>query len=150
MIATTINMHLDTLYVIAGVASKLKTTKRDIVVRLLMRIMQDIVMYPVRFSAVRYQADDRKRRWHCFSIKFRPDENEFFTDLRKLCKCSVSCLVAIAAEKYLDEILAASGKKVHNKVRFSNYVIRRIFAGGLICWQLYWGYPHQKMTPMIE
>jgi hypothetical protein len=89
---------------------------------------------------VRYQERDPLRQWHRFSISFRKDENEFFTDLRKLGKLSVSYLVAIAVEQYLDELLR-KGTKIHNYVRFNHYAIGQRNDGGIICWELYWGEP---------
>jgi hypothetical protein len=149
MAATTINMHLDTLTSISRAAIKLKTSKRDIIVRLLMRIMREIDGFKAGFSSVRYQANDPEGRWHCFSINFKIDESEFFSDLRNFCKCSVSLLVAIAVEKYLGEMIEELKEGLHNYFRFSNYIIHREMIDGIVCWRLYWGSPMDHLRTLL-
>jgi hypothetical protein len=121
-------------------SSRLGKTRREIVVMLLMKIMRDIEGFQGGFALVRYQERDPLKRWHCFSISFRKDENEFFTDLRKLGKFSVSYLVAIAVERYLDELFE-DGDNGHNYALFTHYAVGQRTEGGIVCWELYWGDP---------
>jgi hypothetical protein len=102
--------------------------------------MRDIERLQGGFTLVRYQTRDNLKRWHCFSISLREDENEFFTDLRKLSKLSVSYLVAIAVERYLDELLK-EGESRHNYTIFTHYAVGQRTEAGIICWELYWGDP---------
>jgi hypothetical protein len=150
MIATSINMHVDTLGLISRGAAKLDISKRALIVRLLMRIMRDVGRFQRGFSTVKYQPDDNDGRWHCFSIRFKPDENEFFTDLRNFCKCSVSLLVAIAAEKYLAEILGENENEVYNNALFRNYNVRKEVTDGIIYWIISWGRGKNSKTRQRE
>jgi len=143
-------MHLDTLVALSVAATRLKMSRRDVIVRLLMRIMRDIDSFPGGFKTVTYQPDDAKERWHCFSIKFKHDENEYFTDLRNVCKCSVSLLVGIAVKKYLDELLNDIEKAIYNYKPFSCYMLQREDSCGIICWRIYWGIPTKERIMQIE
>jgi hypothetical protein len=121
-------------------SAKLGKSRRDVVVMLLMKVMKDVERLKGGFTLVRYQERDPLKQWHCFSISFRREENEFFTDLRKLGKFSVSYLVAIAAELYMDDLLNERGG-MHNYAAFAHYAVGQRAEGGIICWELYWGDP---------
>jgi len=56
------------------------------------------------WSHIRYQKRGKNEVWRQLYLTLRPDEYEFFLDLRKVFKFSVSCLVTYAVEKYLEEI----------------------------------------------
>ncbi|OHD63030.1 MAG: hypothetical protein A2176_09420 [Spirochaetes bacterium RBG_13_51_14] len=79
----------------------------------------------------------------------KPDEYEFFLDLRKVFKQSVSRLVAYAIDKYLDEITQKIRKGSDN-YRFKNYAISRIIIEGVICWVLYWGVPRKLIAELYD
>jgi hypothetical protein len=153
MLRTTVNMQNSIFFKLGLAASRLGKTRRDIVVTLLMRLMSDIERFQGGFTLVRYQERDPLRQWHCFSISFRKDENEFFTDLRKLGKFSVSYMVAIAVERYLDELMR-EGDERHNYAGFTHYAVGLRLEGGIICWELYWGdppnTPHASITTQIQ
>ncbi len=147
MASTSINMHRNVFQIITDTAERLGKSRRDIVVYLLMRIMRDHDDLRGEFKMVRYQKKDKKENWHCFKIRFKQDEYEFFIDLRKVCKCSVSLLVARAVERYVEELInKKAGKKiVGNYVLFKHYTLRRVIVEGIICWQLYWGFPKKHL-----
>ncbi len=98
---------------------------------------------------VKYQPDDVKKNWHCFHIRFREDEYEFFTDLRNVCKYSVSYLLAKAVALYLDEIGDIDGEKsVDNYRLFRNYVLHHEVVEGIISLHSYWGYPEKHLKTL--
>jgi len=142
MITTTLNIHINNLLKISRTADRLNKTRKDIIVLLLMRMMKDHRLFSRSFSTVKYQRNDDSGNWHCFHIRFRPDENEFFVDLRKVCKVSVSCLLAMAVERYLNEIIQViKNEFVDNYPLFENYVLRQEDIDGIISWRIYWGLP---------
>ena len=145
MLSTTINMHRDILIKIKEAAIRLDKSQRDIIVLLLMRIMRDHCKIMNEFTAVKYQPNDIREKWHCFHIKFKHDEYEYFIDLRKVCKCSVSLCIAIAVERYIDELTQKIKIGVDNYTRFSNYVLRHKVIEGVYCWYLYWGFPEKYL-----
>lgn len=149
MIRTSINIHEHIHKKIVRAARTAGTSQHDIIMRLIMRMMQHVDDFQGDFTTAKYQGDDPDGRWHCFTIRLRPDENEYCVDLRKVCKRSVSLILALAVEKYLDALIDSSNS-VHNYVRFSNYVIRRYTIEGIICIQLCWGYPQKHLEKTLE
>lgn len=148
MARTTLNLHINTMTEINRRSAECAVSRRSIIVRLLMMLMRDAHSVDMRFTNVRYQPDDPSGNWHCFSILFREDEHEFFVDLRKIYKCSISLLVAIAVERYLDEVAPIEPIKRHNYARFYNYLIQLDSVDGVMLWRIYWGFPRTEyLTP---
>jgi len=139
-------MRHDILLVLNGTALRLCRPRREVIVMLLMRLMRDITRLQGAFTLVKYQKRNPEKVWHCVPVSFRRDENEFFSDLRKLTKFSVSFLVAMATEMYLEELL--QGDKRHNNTQFVHYAIGQRIENGIICWEMYWGNP--KDTPKVS
>ena len=149
MVITTLNIHVDVFSKITQSAALLEKSRKEVVVLLLMRIMKDHRLFVRGFSTVKYQRDDVKKNWHCFHIRLRGDEKEYFEDLRKLSKFSVSCLLAIAVKRYLEKILSDRGKKiVDNYTHFSNYVLHHEVVDGIISFHSYWGYPEEHLKTL--
>ena len=144
MASTTINIRREVLSKITNAAIQSNKSRREIIIYLLKLVARNNDSHLRGFGTVKYQSDDDPDNWHCFHIRFKPDEYEYFLDLRKVCKCSVSHLVAIAADKYLNDIMA----NVDNYALFSNYVLRREIIDGIICWHLYWGYPEKHLNSL--
>jgi hypothetical protein len=74
------------------------------------------------------------------SYILRKNENEFASDFRKLSRFSLSCLVAIAAKRYLEELLR-NQEVMYNYTEFPYYAISQRVVEGIICWELHWGNP---------
>jgi hypothetical protein len=127
-------------------AEKLGKTRQEVVKMLLRCILRDIDRYQGGFTLTRYQTRDPLKRWKCFSISFRENENEFAKDLRGLSRFSVSHLVAIATARYLEELLG-DGENKHNYIKFPHYAVGQRIENGIICWELYWGDPGPAPKP---
>ena len=149
MLATTLNMHCDILEQITKASKELGKSRRYIIILLLKRIMRDHQGLMRGFTTIKYQPDDDRENWHCFHIRFKQDEYEFFSDLRKFCKYSVSFLVAMAVDKHLDQILADKIDNVDNYANFNNYVLHQEIIGGIISTYLFWGYPEEHLKTII-
>ena len=150
MIRTTLNIHVNVLSKICETAERLDTSMTKVIVLLLMRIMNDMDSFPHRFKTVSYQEDDVKENWHCFHIKFREDHNEYFIDLRKLCKFSVSFLLAIAVKRYLDKLIEdMGGKSGDNYVYYTNYVLHGEEIEGVNSFTFYWGFPEEHLKTYL-
>ncbi|MBN2160451.1 MAG: hypothetical protein JW807_13740 [Spirochaetes bacterium] len=96
------------------------------------------------WSRVKYQ-DRSGEKGREFHVTLKPDEYEFFQDLRKFFKRSVSGLVADAVDKYLDEVIEEITKETDN-YWYSNYALSSIIIDGVVCWILYWGIPKKLLT----
>jgi hypothetical protein len=140
IIETTVNIDervfndLLSASMIAGVST------RDIISSLLKRLSRDHDKIVKSWKRVRYQKRTGNDAWKCLHVLLWPDEYEFFLDLRKVCKMSVSHLVAYAVAKYLDEVINCLIKRPDNN-RYKNYAIIRRVVDGIVCWTYYWGIP---------
>ncbi|MBP7737255.1 MAG: hypothetical protein KA369_14850 [Spirochaetes bacterium] len=140
IIETTININRANLDKLLYASIRTGHSIRDIVSVLLKRMSNDHDRMVVSWERVRYQKHDNNAVWKCFHLMLWPDEYEFFLDLRKVCKQSVSRLIAYAIDKYLDEVISGLIKVPDNN-RYKNYtIIRRLF-DGVVCWMYYWGLP---------
>ena len=63
------------------------------------------------------------------------EECEYFLDLRKLLKLSVSLILVYAVEKFLDKLLK---KNSTDNNRFRNYVFIKDVIDDIICWKFIW------------
>jgi len=105
---------------------------------------------------VEYQEKIGADKWHRMHVVLLPHEYEFFCDMRKFCKMSVSLLAAIAIDSFLDEIIEEHVQRDANKKETDNYlfhcyiIVKEVIKGN-ICWKLYWGYPGEEhLIPSIE
>ena len=94
---------------------------------------------------VKYQGRSDTTDLRRVHVRFRDDEYEFFHDLRKVWKMSVSFILAEAIEKYLDELLHELVKNPDN-YRYQNYASSRIIVDNVVCWVFYWGIPKKLIT----
>lgn len=102
-ISTTVCMYGDTLERINEIRAKRGMSRNDAVVMLLRRAMQAGAVLMKTGTAVRYQKSVGRGEWHVVHVRFARAEYEFFTDLRKVYKMSVSSLLAYAAMGFLDD-----------------------------------------------
>jgi hypothetical protein len=75
-------------------------------------------------------------------ISLESRDYEYCLDVRKLCKKSVSHLIAIAVKLYLNEIIEqlSNQPEVDNNP-FQHYIIINEEINNVICWRLCWGFP---------
>jgi len=95
---------------------------------------------PEEWLRVKYQGRRGKQEWRCVHLSVRPDEYEFFGDMRKVQRLSVSFIVAYAVEHFLNEMLEMMGKDTDN-YRYRNYLIAQFILGDVVCWVHCWGIP---------
>lgn len=79
-------------------------------------------------------------------LRLRCDEYEFFIDMRKVWKMSVSFLVAYAVEHFLDELIQKMIKNPDN-YRYRNYAMTKVNIDDVTCWIFYWGIPQKLIKP---
>ena len=105
------------------------------------------------YSQIRYQKNDRDETWHKFHICFNTYQYEYCLDMRKLYKMSISFILAYAIENYLNELCdlltCCKDKKYTDNYLYKNYILTNNTIDGVICWQLYWGFP-QKLNSILK
>lgn len=104
-IETTMNIDRDVLNQLEGATVRLGVSRRHMVSSLLGYACKKARAAENHHERVRYQQRREKSRWCTIHVSLRKDEYEFFTDLRKVMKLSVSFIIAWAIELYLDELL---------------------------------------------
>jgi hypothetical protein len=140
MIETTVRLGRETVARIALACEGRGVTRSCLVSALVRYASGKMRPLPEGWVRVKYQGRRMKEEWRCQHLVLRPDEYEFFGDMRKVMRLSVSCIVAYAVEHYLDEMLAISGEDTDN-YRYRNYIIARFMAGDVVCWAHCWGIP---------
>lgn len=135
---TTVNIHVAILNQIARAAESRGISRSEVIIFLIKKVMSENYKNLSMGRMVKYQQKDNPDSWHVFHLNLREDDYEYFLDLRKLRKMSVSLILAYAVEKYLGK----KGNKVFtDNYRFINYVIIKEMVDDVICWRFYWGYP---------
>ena len=135
---TTLNIHVDILDKISTAADKRGISCSAMIVILLQKVMRARYnMVPIG-RLVQYQDRRSKEEWHRFHIVWRWDDYEYFLDLRKLLKMSVSKILADAVEKFLKKLRK---KDFTDKYRIRNYLLIGRSINNVRYWKLFWGLP---------
>jgi hypothetical protein len=136
---TTLNIRTDISVKIAFAAQARGISRSQMIAILIKKVMDDISNPGRMGNLVQYQQRRKQGEWHTFHLYVREDDYEYFLDLRKLLKMSVSLILAYAVEKFLDKILKTNDT---DKNRFRNYTVIRDVIDDIICWKFIWGFPH--------
>ena len=115
--------------------------KNKIIKLLMQRVMKDNQRLLKSYSRVKYQERDIKENWHRLHIVLNEYEYEYYLDMRKFFKMSVSFILAYAVMRYLDEVLKKN--KSSDNYCYQNYIFMKEVVNGIICWQTYWGIPQK-------
>jgi hypothetical protein len=138
MMKTTLNIHIDVMKKITFAAQKQGISHSEMIVMLLNKSMDEMQNRDRIGRLVQYQQRDSPDKWHPFHIRWKWDEYEFFQDMRKLLKMSVSLILAYAVEKFLDKVMK---KNKSDNNHFHNYILAKEVIDGIIIWKLIWGFP---------
>ena len=135
---TTLNIHAHILEKISLAARSRGMSRSEMIILLIKKAMDDIPD-PARIGRmVRYQRRSMPTEWCTFHVQLRMDDYEFFLDLRKLLKMSVSLIITYAIKKYVKKSKAII---YTDNNRYKNYAIIKERVDNIICWRLFWGYP---------
>lgn len=145
---TTLNINSIVLKQITIVAKRSGISRSAVIVYLLKKIMEDIPDPDRLGKMVQYQERRPRGDWHVFHLKLREDEYEYFMDLRKLLKMSVSLILAFAVKKLLH---LTAKKIITDNYTYKNYVLIREMIGNIISWRIFWGFPHniENLLPRV-
>jgi hypothetical protein len=135
---TTLNIRADILEQIARAAHANKISCSEMIELLLQQVTADIAD-PGRIGRmVRYQVRCSSQEWRVFHVQVREDAYEYWLDLRKLLKMSVSLILAFAVKKFLCKLM-----KINSTDNYlcKNYIIIKDIIDSIIVWKFVWGYP---------
>jgi len=146
-IETTIYCTDNTKYSIGRIQSHCAKTRSSVIIdltKLVLKNRESILRYS---RAVRYQNRMTSGKWHRMHVSMLPKDYELLLDLRKLCKCSVSLLVACAVERYIKSMKEDLDKvEITDNYHFNHYMIIKELHDTIICWKIYWGEPKNIET----
>jgi hypothetical protein len=136
---TTLNIRNDILEQITKVAQSNGVSRSEMIVLLFQKVAGDITDPGRLGKMIKYQNRSAPEDWHVFHVRLREDVYEYWLDLRKLLKMSVSLILAYAVKKY-------RGKKLRIKSAdnypFKNYIIIKEILDNIIVWKFIWGWPY--------
>jgi hypothetical protein len=135
---TTLNVHVSILSRISRAAHLKGISRTEMIILLIKKTMDDISDEDHVGKMVRYQEKRNPDQWHTFHVRLRMDEYEYFLDLRKLLKMSVSLILAYAVEKFLDEVLNTN---ISDNYQYNNYTVVKEVIDNIISWKFIWGFP---------
>lgn len=140
-IHTTVNLSFKNTELLDKNACRLGMTRSRLVVLLMRKMVVQWRSLKRNFTSVKYQKNACGEKWKVAHVFFEVKDYEMFIDMRKFFKWSVSALVAMAINMYLDEI--ASGGKENLKQHFDNnkvidYKCTAQLNKNTICWHIYW------------
>lgn len=147
MIETTVNITKEMREAVRRAARLAGVTQSVLIAAVMKRLMMDHQRLVRDGRRVEYQktGDSEWKRLHV-AIEFR--DYEFFIDMRKMCRRSVSFLVKIAVDKYLDEVIASINRDDYNEEAdnypFLHYILLYKTVPGAVCWTIYWGMPENQ------
>jgi hypothetical protein len=144
---TTLNIHADTLKKITRAARIKGVSRNNLIIMLLKKTMDDPTNAVRLGKLVRYQKRASPGDWNAFHVYLREYEYEYFLDLRKLLKMSVSLILAIAVKRYLKTPTKTSFHG--DNYLYKDYVVLGEKIQGLISWRFIWGFP-PKIAPLIQ
>jgi len=114
---TTLYIREDLLERVDSSAQKLGVSRSRLISILLIKYMECNKSSGHAFTALKYQPRDTTAGYTTKNIYLRKDVYEMWCDVRKVFKLSASFIIALAVEKYLEEIIN-SGNVPHNYCSF--------------------------------
>jgi len=106
MIKSSVNINIGKLSLLENFSKINEVSINEVVTLLLRKIMEDGKYSAKKFRAVKYQKIDPDKNWDTLTVYFEDVDYEFFTDMRKFFKESVSLLLSKAIELFLNTILS--------------------------------------------
>lgn len=132
------NINTVVLERITNVARARGVSRSKMICMLLKRALDNAPLMVRTGRLVQYQARRMPEEWHTIHVSLDEVDNEYFQDLRKLSKMSLSLLLAYAVLKYLKVIMR--NKDTDNN-RYLNYSLINESIDSTITWRLIWGLP---------
>ena len=135
---TTLNISADILEQIARAAQTRSISCSEMIVLLIQKATADIAN-PGRIGRmVKYQDRRTSPEWRIFHVQVREDMYEYWLDLRKLLKMSVSLILAYAVKKFLCKLIKINST---DNYLYKNYIIVKEVIDSVIVWKFIWGCP---------
>ena len=142
MIKSSVNINIEKLSLLENFSEDNELSVNEIISLLLRKIMEDGKYSAKKFGAVKYQDIDPDKNWEILTVYFEDVDYEFFTDMRKFFKESVSLILSKAIDLFLDTILSEVEELLLNYAN-SDWDIRRDDVEIGVIWSVYWIKPEK-------
>lgn len=155
-VETTVNIAPDVKKRLDRVAEATGVSRSEIVVKVMRKALKDFRQFVRHDCAVQYQKKNSSSKRKKFHVTLARRDYEYFLDMRKLFKSSVSLLVAFSVNEYLDEVIGSLMDENYDmdtdNYPFQNYLIVPEMVEDVVCWKIYWGIPRNrtKILPSPE
>ncbi len=136
---TTLNIRIDLLDQISKAAKTNRISCSKMIFVLMQKAAADIDNPGNIGRLVRYQERRGPKAFRPFHVNVREDTYEYWQDMRKLLKMSVSFVLAVAVQKYL---MDKPIKNIYsdNYLCKNYFIIKQVF-NSVIIWKFIWGCP---------
>jgi hypothetical protein len=148
MIDTTINIDRELLDRLEQAVCVSGIPREKIISCLMQRVGSREMKRLSPWCQVKYQARREKAQWKKLHLDLRGDEYEYYNDLKKVMKLSVSHIIAMAIEQYLEEIVKLLNDCTDN-YHYHNYIFSVFRIDDVVCLVFYWGIPRKLLQPPI-
>ena len=153
MIRTTCVMKLDVWAALLDASLKTKMDMCTILVRITKMLFRDYSKYVNLYGQLKYQERTPKGTKKRVHISMSECTYDYFQDMRKVFRKSISFMFAIAVEEYLDQIVEELLKqecvKPEDNYPFENYAILEKRIEDVTCWLICWGVP-EDVTKLYD
>jgi len=134
---TTLNIRADVLKQIVCAAQANRISCSDMIALLIGKVAAGAGSVRTG-SMIQYQGRRSSPEWHVFHVQVREDTYEYWLDLRKVLKMSVSLILAYAVKRFLCKLI---NFKSTDNYRCINYIIVKEVIDSFIVWKFIWGCP---------
>jgi hypothetical protein len=139
MIRTTVNMTREVYEMICSVSRKSGMSKTT-VIKILLRKISTKEKRVKMWKRIEYQKRNSSQEWQTFHLSIEEAEYEYYLDLRKLLKKSLSLIIFIAANEFIEIV----NTTLSDNYPFFNYIITSSETTfGIQKWSVYWGIPEE-------
>jgi len=142
-VRTSIYMHNQTKEKLNNASEATGLSKNEIIRLLLLRFVKVSDNHVKFFSSVSYQKRRSKSEWSRCNIVLWGGMYEYCLDLRKLCKMSLSLIIAYAAHNFLDDLLeewaVEQNRENVENTEYHCYVASVRIINDIKCWRMLWG-----------
>lgn len=144
---TTVNIDIEVYQKLTEAAKRYGVSRSRLIAMLLEHLVwKDEIPRSAR-GTVQHQDSRPKENWKKLHVVLPNHVHDFFDDVRKLWKLSVSYLVALVVEKFLAQLDENIVKLFADKYWHGGHTIVHFIQNGLQYMLCCWGVPHQ--TPKI-
>lgn len=148
MIITTYVMKRDVCQLLDSAVTRTGLGRDELVVLVMKMALYDHAAHIKGEGRIVYQDRSEKGTKSRVHVKLDKLEYEFFQDMRKFFKKSISFMIAISVVKYLDIVVQniINGNKIVHKNNYPEYKYK-IFKKCIendVFWLIYWGLPPEK------